>query len=184
LPKRSDTPKDTLSTQISPVAKISDPLKPVRMSRRQLLIAKALGDSSLTQRQIAKQYGVSEVTVWKVAKKIRESSPTVEEELGEYRKLLRERVPLSRRVECIQAIVDPKRAQTNPFAVVRAIEYADSVGGLAPKQQLPADTDQKPIALFMLPTESKVSISVESRTNTGGIDSAINITPVDTKDSE
>jgi transposase len=98
----------------------------------QLAVATLMGNPALSQQDIAKTLNISRSTVTRAIAKIKaEAKPELE--LMEYRGLIRKQVPAKIRVEAIEKIV--KKAESNPFAAMRAVEYADQVLGLGPKQQ-------------------------------------------------
>jgi DNA-binding transcriptional MocR family regulator len=150
----------------------------------QLAVATLMGNPALSQQDIAKTLNISRSTVARAIAKIKaEAKPELE--LMEYRGLIRKQVPAKIRVEAIEKIV--KKADSNPFAALRAVEYADQVLGLAPKQQQsdPGCGPQPP-ALFTLPANTRVSMLISSgpdRRQTGGDQHAITISAEESTDA-
>jgi hypothetical protein len=135
------------------------------------MIATLLANPSLTQDDVAKAAGVCRNTVAKVYKQIKRASESSGIELEAYKMLLRERVPVDKRVNTLRTAID--KADTNPFAALKAVEYADNMLGLSPKQQ---DTQQlaESRPMFMLPAGTKISVNLVTP------DDAVDITPSDT----
>ena len=91
-------------------------------------------------------------------------------ELEGYKGLIRKQVPSADRVGVLAKAV--KKADSNPFAALKAVEYADRVLGLAPEQQQPVNNEQdKARPLFSLPANTSVQVSI----TTGP--AAIDVTP-------
>lgn len=146
------------------------------LSPTHLAIANLLGNPTLTHQQIGQITGVSRRTVTRVSIKVKQAGGA-NIELEDYRGLIRKQVPAKTRVDSIQKIV--KKADSNPFAAMRAIEYADQVLGLAPKQQQQGGTDgPQPPALFALPPGTRVAMVLPepNRRQVGDGNQAINIT--------
>ncbi len=147
------------------------------LNATQLAIANLLGNPTLTHQQIADLTGTSRHTVLRVNKKLKETAGG-NIELEDYRGLIRKHLPSKKRVGVLQTVASA--AKTNPFAAMRAVEYADQVLGLAPKQQQsdPGGGPQPP-ALFTLPANTRVAMLVQTgpdRSQTGGASQAIQLT--------
>ena len=123
-----------------------------------MLIVSLLGNPMMTQADIAATLGVSPATVSKVASMLRKASEDNSIELNSYKTLLRDKLPADIRVGTLRKAVD--KADSNPFAALKAVEYADSILGLSPKtQQLePISDNTRP--MFVLPAGTQISVSV------------------------
>lgn len=147
-------------TENAPATGISK-YKPLRGSRKQLKITRMLGDSSLTHKQIAELVGCSAAYVAKISQQLRYTLGPDDLELDEYRKLLRKKAPAGRRVDCLSTIINPDTAKSNPFSVIRAVEYVDTVLGLHPKARVEAqDQQQQAQPMFVLPAGANVQVNV------------------------
>jgi hypothetical protein len=78
-------------------------------------------------------------------------------------------MPPEIRVSALRNAVD--KADSNPFAALKAVEYTDSVLGLSPKQQQPNEIADNTRPMFILPGGTSISVSI-----TTPID-AVDITP-------
>ena len=131
------------------------------VNRRHIKIIKLLGDPSLTQTEIAQLVGCSLATVKVIARQLREEIGSEELELQEYRKLTRKKIPQSIRVDSLATIISPEQAKSNPFSVIRGIEYVDTLLGLHPKaRQEDKDQQQQAQPMFMLPAGAQVQVNV------------------------
>lgn len=129
-------------------------------------ITHLLGNPSLTHQQIASAVGVSTKTVQRVAQEIRPDMEQVEAQLAEYQSQLRERLPIKDRVALYETIA--RRAESNPFAAMRALERADELDGiLTAKDEIrrPAPSGRDHSPMFILPEGTRVQVNVDLRTH-------------------
>ena len=124
-----------------------------------LMIAALLANPTLTHQAIADTMGVCKTTVDRVSQMLRKASESGLMEIESYKMLLRERVPVDLRVDALRQAVD--KSDTNPFAALKAIEYADSILGLGPKQQV-AEVQDTSRPMFVLPAGTHISVSIDT----------------------
>jgi hypothetical protein len=137
-----------------------------------LMIVALLANPMLTQSDIAETCKVSLSTVKRVASMLKSASEDNGLELNAYKALLREQVPVDCRVGTLRKAID--KADSNPFAALKAVEYADSMLGLAPKQQITQQDTDNTRPMFVLPAGTQISVSMTTP------QAAIDITPLDT----
>ncbi len=144
-----------MEAQVSEVLPYDEPNKSLQLTKRQLNIARLIGNPNLTQTQIAEMVGVSRDTVAVVAKKLRDNQVDIRSELEQYQRLLRKQVPHSKSVTVISEVMD---AKMNPFARLRAVQYRDQVLGLvAPAAEAVV---AQPAPLFSLPNTTSITVNV------------------------
>ena len=134
-------------------------------------VANLLSNPALTYDDIARICKCSHATVARRAKQIRDSIVNqfgVSPELEQYKRCIRKRLPASKRVGVMEVAV--KKAGSNPFAALKAVEYADKVLGMLPQAQ-DAQQDNRLQPMFALPAGSEIQVSI-----TVGQD-AIDVTP-------
>jgi hypothetical protein len=132
-----------------------------------MLIVALLGNPMLTHTDIASQLGVSTSTVARVSSTLAKLSQDNAIELNSYKMLVRDKLPADIRVGTLRKAVD--KADSNPFAALKAVEYADSILGLGPKQQQTEQVADNTRPMFMLPAGTSISVSITTP------DSAIDI---------
>jgi transcriptional antiterminator len=134
------------------------------MSRdtRKVQITHLLGNPALTHEDIARTVGCSTKTVQRVAREIK---PDVEEaiaKLEEYQTLLNKHLPIKNRVEIYTQIA--KKADSNPYAAMKALERADELDGiLTAKDEIkrPSQESAEHRPMFILPPGTAISVSVK-----------------------
>jgi hypothetical protein len=134
-----------------------------KLNKRHLLISKLLGDPSLTDSQIATIAKCSRTTVHFVKKRLKllGLQGDESEELEQYRMLLRKKVPVGSRVDSLATIINPDQAKSNPFSVIRAVEYVDTVLGLHPKARQEAqEVSNQAQPMFVLPAGARMQVNV------------------------
>lgn len=121
-------------------------------------IAAALASNKIPQRQIAKIHGVARGTVQRLQKRLAEAD-NIDQLKATYKMLLLERLPVADRADIVSKVA--RKGNSNPFAALRALEYADTVQGIAAKQSIDPGSVQQPPALFSLPSGSDISIRIK-----------------------
>jgi hypothetical protein len=134
-----------------------------------LMIVALLANPMLTQSDIAETCKVSLSTVKRVASMLKSASEDNGIELNAYKMLLREQVPADCRVKTLRKAID--KADSNPFAALKAVEYADNMLGLSPKQQQTQPDSDNTRPMFVLPAGTSISVTVNTP------DQAIDVTP-------
>jgi hypothetical protein len=136
-----------------------------------LLIAALLANPMLKHDDIAKSTGVCKSVVDKVSQQLKAAVSRSDVALEAYKMLAREQVPVTSRVAALKTIVE--KADSNPFAALKGIEYVDNLEGFNPKQQ---ETQQlaESRPMFMLPAGTKIAINLTTP------DDTVDITPSDT----
>jgi hypothetical protein len=133
------------------------------MSRdtRKVQITHLPGNTALTHGDIAKTVGCSTKTVQRIA---RDTKPDVDEALSkleEYQTLLNKHLPITQRVELITKIA--QKAESNPFAAMRALERIDDLDGiLTAKDEVrrPTRDSGETRPMFILPAGTHISLTV------------------------
>lgn len=133
---------------------------------KQLRVVKLLGDPELNHAQIAQIVGIHRRTVAAISSRLQMANVDQTAELEAYRAQLRKRVPIKSRVDCLATIVRPEQAKSNPFSVIRAIEYVDTVAGLHPKTAPEPAQSDKTQPMFVLPAGARVQINIDQRPQT------------------
>ena len=123
-----------------------------------LIIASMLANPAITQQQIADTLGVCISTVSKVKRILANAVEDRGIAKNAYRMLLNEHVPVSDRVGVIKTAVT--RAKTNPFAALKAVEYADMIDGVHPKLEQQQEIQDNTRPMFTLPPGTKVQMSI------------------------
>lgn len=135
--------------------------KRVGRSKLATKIAALLGGGA-TYQHIANVTRVSTKTVQRIAKQIRPDLEEATEQLMEYQRLIRVRMPISSRVEVYQAIVEKK--DTNPFASLKALGRLDDLDGITTEKdrlrQHDQGSQQPPRPMFMFAPGSGADINV------------------------
>ena len=121
-------------------------------------ITHLLGNPDLTHEQIAGLVGCSTKTIQRTAREIEPDLAEVETKLAEYQRLLRKRLPIQERVELYEKIA--RKAESNPFAALRALERADALDGILTardeiRKPFTSEVDHRP--LFSLPPGTHVN---------------------------
>jgi hypothetical protein len=151
-----------------------------KVQQGDLLIASMLADPSLSQHEIAQALGISRSKVATVSqslnKAIENAGSTTALELEAYRMSLRKQVTVEKRVGVIDKAIS--KASSNPFAALKAVEYADNILGLSPKQQQSQDVSDNTRPMFVLPAGTSISVTVNTPQQ------AIDITPLDTDSND
>lgn len=131
-------------------------------TRRHQPVIKLLTETNLPICQIASLTGISQSSVSRVRKllKVHGLSARPVASLEKYQRLLHKRVSDEKRVEVAEKLV--AKANTNPFAALRAVQYVDSVLGLAPDQQSQADQPPEVRPMFSFAAGSQVVVSVHT----------------------
>jgi hypothetical protein len=140
-----------------------------------LMIVAMLANPMYTQADIAEALKVSVSTVKRVAGMLKSASEDNGQELSAYKMLMRDKVPADCRVKTLRKAID--KADSNPFAALKAVEYADSILGLSPKQQQTQDVSDNTRPMFVLPPGTSISVNVTTP------QAAIDITPLDTNET-
>jgi hypothetical protein len=139
----------------------------------------ALLGNGMNHTEIAKALGCSTKTVQRVAKSIKPAMAEIKDLLTEYQRLLRKCLPIEDRVELYEQIA--RKAKTNPFAAMRALERVDELDGiLTAKDEIgrPQEDAREHRPIFQLPPDTKVQIRIVPEPQArNALDSAINITP-------
>jgi transposase len=131
------------------------------MSRetRKVQITHLLANPGLSHQQIATAVGVSTKTVQRVAKEIKPDVAEVDAKLTEYQTLLRKRLPIKDRVELYDKIA--RKADSNPFAAMRALERADELDGIITAKDQAREQESAPQqAMFVLPGDAKIQLNI------------------------
>lgn len=161
----TDTDPQIASESMSPITPTTRKLQPRRLklghiTPTQASVVRLLGNPSLRQPDIADLVGCSLAYVHEIERALKDrlqAGSALELEL--YRRQLRKRVPDSARVGAIETAVG--RAKSNPFAALRAVEYADAVLGLGPRQG--SQVDEQPalrVPMFVLPAGTKILMHI------------------------
>lgn len=126
-----------------------------------IAICHLLGNRQLSQEAIAGMLNCARETVARVARVMKQIPAELNLELEDYRRQLRTRVPVKKRIDVLAAVCDPKKVQSNPFAAMRGVEYVDSMLGLHPKVRDPNEQSPRdPAPMFNLPPGSKVQVNI------------------------
>jgi hypothetical protein len=143
-----------------------------KIRRKRLAAAKLLGEGKLTQGEIGKMVGLSRESVCKLHNSLKStSSEDLDARLQHYRAEIERNLPSNRKAEVLEQVVS--RVEKNPFAALKAIQYADQIQGYVRASDMDA---RAPIAqpLFSLPAGAII------RVDTGGQNpapEAIDVTP-------
>ena len=135
-----------------------------KSQKKRTQIINLLGNPNLTRAQIAKAVGVSTKTVQRTAKEIKPDVEEAEQKLAEYQILLQEKLPIQDRVDLYDQIA--RKAGTNPFAAMKAIQRADDLDGIltakdALKQPHEETREHRP--MFNLPSGTNVIVNITKR---------------------
>jgi|WetSurMetagenome_2_1015567.scaffolds.fasta_scaffold1045624_1 hypothetical protein len=138
------------------------------MSRdtRKVQITHLLGNPALTHDDIARTVGCSTKTVQRVAKEIKPDVDEALSKLEKYQTLLNKHLPIENRVELITKIA--KKADSNPFAAMRALERADDLDGIITardESRRPSQESGETRPMFILPPGTQISVSVKTIEN-------------------
>jgi hypothetical protein len=133
------------------------------MSRgtRKVQITHLLGNTALTHGDIARTVGCSTKTVQRVAKEIKPDADEALSKLEEYQTLLNKHLPIKNRVELITKIA--KKADSNPFAAMRALERADDLDGIITardESRRPSQDSGETRPMFILPAGTHINVTV------------------------
>jgi hypothetical protein len=128
------------------------------IGRKALAAAKLLGsEPSMTCKDIASVVGCNPQTVSKINRHIRATSKAddLDVRLEIYRHKIEKRLPSQFKADKLRSVVD--RVDNNPFAALKAIQYADQIQGYVRASDMDA---RAPIAqpLFSLPAGSTIHI--------------------------
>jgi hypothetical protein len=127
--------------------------------------------SGMNHTEIAKTIGCSTKTVQRFAKSIKPAMKDIADSLSEYQRLLRERLPIKKRVEIYSEIA--QKVKSNPFAAMRALERIDDLDGvLTAKDETrrPSQDVGEMRPMFILPEGCRISVEAK-------VPDAIDITP-------
>ena len=127
---------------------------------RKTQITHLLANPSLKHREIAEAIGCSTKTVQRVAKEIQPSVKEVEGKLEEYQRLLGKKLPIRDRVELYDRIA--RKAESNPFAAMRALERADDLDGIltAKDRSREPEPAKEPQPIFVMPPNTSVQVNL------------------------
>ena len=139
----------------------------VTLTRKQMEIAKLLGNPNLKKCQIQAMLGVSSATIAATELKLRSVElPECQRELEQYRTLIRKQMPDTDRVGALRKVMG--KADSNPFAALRAVEYADKALGLVENKQNEQDTPEtRP--MFNLPSGCNVTVNLNMQPRPQGV---------------
>ncbi len=132
----------------------------------------ALLGSGMNHTDIAKTLGCSTKTVQRVSTSIRPVLAEVKDLISEYRRLLRERLPIEERVGLYEKIA--RKVDRNPFAAMRALERVDDLDGiLTAKDEIkrPQEGSRENQPMFTLPPGTSIQVNITAP------DQAIDVTP-------
>jgi hypothetical protein len=99
--------------------------------------------------------------VQRVAKEIEPDVDVALSKLEEYQTLLDKHLPITQRVELITKIA--RKADSNPFAAMRALERADDLDGIIrarDESRRPSQDVGETRPMFLLPAGTHISVSV------------------------
>jgi hypothetical protein len=135
------------------------------MSRdtRKVQITHLLGNPALTHDDIARTVGCSTKTVQRVAREIKPDVDEALSKLEEYQTLFNKHLPIENRVELYTQIAN--KADSNPFAAMKALERADDIDGiLTAKDEVrrPSQESGETRPMFILPAGTRISVSVKT----------------------
>ncbi len=148
---------------------------------RKTQITHLLANPRLTHQEIAAAVGCSTKTVQRVAKEIRPDVKEAESKLEEYQRLLSKKLPVKDRVELYDRIA--RKAESNPFAAMRALERADELDGIqTAKDRRETEAPQVQQPVFIMPSTANVQVNVFDRRKLTAKE--IDITPEAEKDGE
>jgi hypothetical protein len=136
-----------------------------------LIIANLLANPALSNTEIAEMLDISHDTVYRVKKMLSQATEDQGIELEAYKMLLRDKMPPEIRVSALRNAVD--KADSNPFAALKAVEYTDAVLGLSPKSQQPQEIADNTRPMFILPSGTSIQVSITTPAD------AVDITPKD-----
>jgi len=122
--------------------------------------------------------GCSRKTVQRVAAAIKPDVQEVEGKLELYGRLLRKKLPIKDRVELYDRIA--RKAESDPFAAMRALERADELDGIltAKDKSREAETPRPQQPMFIMPPGANVQVNVWNRPEERTVEApAIDVTP-------
>jgi hypothetical protein len=145
------------------------------MSRdtRKVQITHLLGNPALTHEDIARTVSCSTKTVQRIAKEIKPDVDEALSKLEEYQTLLNKHLPIENRVELYTTIAN--KADSNPFAAMRALERVDDLDGILTSKdeaRRPSQESGETRPMFILPPGTHISVNVKTP------DNAIDVTSI------
>jgi hypothetical protein len=119
--------------------------------------------SGMNHTEIAKTVGCSTKTVQRTVNSLEPETREFTDGLAEYQRLFREQLPIPKRVEIYHKIA--QKAESNPFAAMRALERIDDLDGILTAKdetRRPTQDSGETRPMFVLPAGTRISVSVKT----------------------
>jgi hypothetical protein len=117
--------------------------------------------SGMNHTEIARTVGCSTKTVQRTVNSLEPETREFTDGLAEYQRLFRDQLPIPKRVEIYNKIA--QKAESNPFAAMRALERIDDLEGILTAKdeaRRPTQDSGETRPMFILPAGTHINVTV------------------------